>query len=347
MIKKAQRNHVSLRPHFKTHQSNDIGSLFRDRGINSITVSSVAMAEYFIRNGWSDVTVAFPVYPGVTEQLNALSSRCKLNIIFSSMQNMLASINRLTGKIGVFIEINIGHYRSGTASSNTREIALMVNHISRYPNLTFRGFLAHAGHTYTAGSAENIRKIYNSSVSDLIKLKSFWKSSYPDIILSWGDTPSCSLVEELWGIDEIRPGNFVFFDVMQHRIGSCEITDVALALISPVVDVYPESGKMIIHAGAVHLSKEYLTDSSGDSYYGLVCPTDGTTWGNPIEGAVVGKLSQEHGTVTFTDKSAIAFKPGDLIAILPIHSCLTFDTMGAAIATDGTPISSFRTRSPL
>ncbi|RMG79679.1 MAG: alanine racemase, partial [Bacteroidetes bacterium] len=61
MVGKARKNGVRLRPHFKTHQSAEIGEWFRAEGVSQIAVSSLVMAEYFAGAGWSDITVAFPV----------------------------------------------------------------------------------------------------------------------------------------------------------------------------------------------------------------------------------------------------------------------------------------------
>jgi len=60
MAVKAGRSGVLFRPHFKTHQSAQIGGWFRERGVSKITVSSVKMAEYFAGQGWDDITIAFP-----------------------------------------------------------------------------------------------------------------------------------------------------------------------------------------------------------------------------------------------------------------------------------------------
>ena len=61
MADKAKRSCVIIRPHFKTHQSVEVGELFRQQGINQITVSSVSMAQFFATHGWDDITLAFPV----------------------------------------------------------------------------------------------------------------------------------------------------------------------------------------------------------------------------------------------------------------------------------------------
>ncbi len=39
MTGKAKKHHLKFRPHFKTHQSAEIGNWFRDFGVKSIIVS--------------------------------------------------------------------------------------------------------------------------------------------------------------------------------------------------------------------------------------------------------------------------------------------------------------------
>ena len=59
-------------------------------------------------------------------------------------------------------------------------------------------------------------------------------------IFSIGDTPAMSVVDNFDVIDEIRPGNFVFYDVMQQNIGFCYFEDIAVALAVQVVAKHPE-----------------------------------------------------------------------------------------------------------
>jgi len=58
MAEKAMLNNIVFRPHFKTHQSHEIGQWFRDEGVSKITVSSVEMASYFAQKSWKDITIA-------------------------------------------------------------------------------------------------------------------------------------------------------------------------------------------------------------------------------------------------------------------------------------------------
>lgn len=340
MASKAILHKLVLRPHFKTHQSAQIAEWFRNFGVNSCTVSSVKMAEYFANAGWTDITIAFPVNPFEVDAINSLAKKISLNVIFSSASNLLKSVNQLNENIGVFIEIDVGHNRSGLSPDNTREIALMVNQIEGNSSLKFKGFLSHAGHTYKATSTDEVLKIHRDSLSKLTKLKAFWKESHSEVIVSYGDTPSCSIADEFWGVDEIRPGNFVFYDVMQSQIGSCTTSDIAVAMICPVVDINQSRREAVIHCGAVHLSKDNIKLQNGETSFGMVCSFDGNAWGDPLEGLNVKSLSQEHGLISFPNE--FPFKVGDLVAILPIHSCLTVDLMGEIKLNDGSTIQTMR-----
>ncbi len=50
---------------------------------------------------------------------------------------------------------------------------------------------------------------------------------------------------------------------------------------------------------------------------------DKNGWGQPIEEAYVSSISQEHGVVKIKRKDLSKFKPGDVIGVFPVHSCLT------------------------
>ncbi|HYQ56756.1 MAG TPA: hypothetical protein VEP89_05350, partial [Draconibacterium sp.] len=47
------------------------------------------------------------------------------------------------------------------------------------------------------------------------------------------------------------------------------------------------------------------------------------------------RLSQEHGIIKVTPVNFKQIKVGDLVEIIPVHSCLTANMMGHMITTDG------------
>ncbi|MCD6346711.1 MAG: alanine racemase, partial [Bacteroidales bacterium] len=78
MLAKARDHACTLRPHFKTHQSVEIGEWFRDKGVEKITVSSFDMALKFASAGWNDITVAFPVNILEISKINIIASTIDL-----------------------------------------------------------------------------------------------------------------------------------------------------------------------------------------------------------------------------------------------------------------------------
>lgn len=326
---KCKNSNIKLRPHFKTHQNIQVGELFRQSGIDAITVSSVQMAEFFAQNGWNDISLAFPVYSQIADKINKLAQKISLGVIFSSAKNLLSSMELIVSQVDVYIEVDVGNARSGVSPANNREIALMLNLIGQHKNMLFKGFITHAGQTYHAKSAMEVMAITRKSMCMLSGLKQFWKDSFPNLIVSYGDTPSVSVCTDFWAIDEIRAGNFVYYDLMQNHIGSCDTTDIAVALVAPIVDICHDRGEALIHAGAVHLSKEFIEADGQPPNYGLVCPFCAQTqsWGEPFAEIFVKSLSQEHGVVSFNQNLPAPFSVGDLVAILPVHSCLTANLM--------------------
>ena len=155
------------------------------------------------------------------------------------------------------------------------------------------------------------------------------------MIISYGDTPSCSLAPDCSGFDELRPGNFVYYDVMQYHLGSCRLNEIAVSVACPVVSVYPQRNELIVYGGAVHLSKEFIEADNNFKLFGYVVTFNDNGWSNTIPGAYVSSLSQEHGIIKMLPGSINNFKPGDLLGILPIHSCLTANLLSRQIMING------------
>ncbi|MFK5855320.1 MAG: alanine racemase [Bacteroidota bacterium] len=321
MVDKANLSNAIFRPHFKTHQSVEIGELFKEQGVTKITVSSVSMAIYFADNGWKDITIAFPVNINQIDEIVELSRRVKLNVLVESAFTAKILSNLITHSLGIFIKIDTGYHRTGLLPED-HEIENIIKIIDTNNYLIFKGFLSHAGHTYAAKGRNEILHIMEESKSILTNLKQKYINEYPDIIISYGDTPSCSMTDNCNGFDEIRPGNFVFYDVMQYHTGSCRLEDIAVAVACPIVAIHPKRNELVIYGGAIHLSKEFIAADNDFKLFGYIVNFTKTGWSDPTPGAYVSSLSQEHGIVIMPDKYLNNFKIGDTIGILPIHSCL-------------------------
>ena len=334
MLLKAQKNRVQFRPHFKTHQSLEIGRWFKELGLDKITVSSLEMAQDFAQE-WNDITVAFPVNILEIATINKLAEKIHLNLLIESTDTIEFLKKNLKHEVRFFIKIDVGYHRAGILpkDSGTIESILAVSNESSM--LKFKGFLTHAGHAYLCRTPEKIKEVYQKSLEELIPLKRAYQGKYPDAILSIGDTPSCSVIDDFSGIDEIRPGNFVFYDLMQYYIGSCEISQIAVAMACPIVAIHEARNEIVIYGGGVHFSKERLEDEEFGTIYGKVVENKGNTWGNLIPGMYIKNLSQEHGIVAVPRSRISDYKIGDLLIILPVHSCLTANLMKTYVTTEG------------
>jgi D-serine deaminase-like pyridoxal phosphate-dependent protein len=320
---KTKKSGIIFRPHFKTHQSNEVGKIYKELGINKITVSSVGMANYFMNDGWEDITIAFPLNIRELPEIQEIASKIKLNILISSsaqLQNIDICIN---SPIGFFLKIDTGYHRAGIDYRMTDEIDELLKISSTNPLLSFKGFLSHFGNTYGAKNINDIIAIYHSGIQKLLALKTKYQKKYPEIIISIGDTPSTSLIEDFGKIDEIRPGNFVYYDWMQKNLGSCREEQIAVAVACPVIDINHQRNEILIYGGAVHFSKEFVIDTNRQKTFGSIVELSHTGWSESVEGCFLKSLSQEHGLIHADQAFMPKVKTGDLIGILPIHSCLT------------------------
>ena len=343
MVKRAQKVNCELRPHFKTHQSAEIAEWFKEEGVTKCVVSSVQMAQYFANAGWNDITIAFPFNILEIEAVNKLAEKIDLNLCIESKEVASFLLKNINSKVGVFLKIDAGYHRTGLDASNYDLIEEILKVITTDNKLSFKGFLQHAGHTYQAKSKTEVEEIHQYTSSQMRKLKAHFINEYPSLIISNGDTPTCSICHDFEEVHEMRPGNFVFYDIMQANIGSCSYEDIAVALACPVVAKHPERNEIIIYGGAIHFSKDSIIDATGQKIFGLVASNEKQNkWGTPIDGVYLKKLSQEHGTIHAPQQFIDEVKIGDILYCLPIHSCLTANLMSAYLTTEGRHISMFR-----
>ncbi len=328
MVSKAENLGIELRPHFKTHQSHEIGRWYRVLGISKITVSSLSMAEYFASDGWSDITIAFPFVKCMGTRYDSLARRIKLNLLVSSIGNAKAVCKTITSRVNILVEIDTGQGRSGVQPTDSESIKTIIELLNQSNNTFFSGFLTHAGHSYNH-TINEIDKLNSITLSQMLALKLAWKMKYPNLIVSVGDTPTSCSCNSFEGVDELRPGNFVFFDMQQVSKGICSPKNIAVALACPVVATYPERNCAIIWGGAIHLSKDFFVNSNGNRSFGTICLMNKDfTWNDPLDNLYLDSISQEHGVIKAISGSSIELiEEGQIVAILPAHSCLTVDAM--------------------
>ncbi len=318
----AARNKVRLRPHIKTHKCIEVARIQTAGHDGAITVSTLAEARAFAKHGFNDVTYAVPIERGkFAEAVELLKSGVMLNLLTDDAETVKA-LDIAAGEAGVrfdvFLKIDCGTHRVGV-EPHTPEAVAIPRTISDAKNLEFAGILTHAGHSYDARTKEDIVKVARHERDVMVGLADRLRGMSIEVpTVSIGSTPTMSTIDHLDGIDEIRPGNYIFFDNFQATLGSCSFEDTALTVLAAIIHKDKTRNRLVIDAGAIALSKDRgpvgLDPGCG---YGRVLDVEGNDTGMRVNG-----LSQEHGEVDAADAFE-KFAIGDRVRVLANHSCLT------------------------
>ena len=322
MSAKAARLGVRLRPHIKTHKCIEVAKIQTAGHSGAITVSTLAETRAFAKHGFNDITYAVPIERGkFADAIEILKSGVKLNLLTDDAATVKA-LDESSGKAGVkfdvFLKIDCGTHRVGV-EPDTKEAVEIPRLISDSQNLNFAGILTHAGHSYDVETKEQILEVAHHERDVMVALAEKLRSDGIEVpTVSVGSTPTMSQVDHLDGVDEIRPGNYIFFDNFQATLGSCSFADTALTVLAAVM--HKGKDKLVVDAGAIALSKDRgpfgLDPSCG---YGHVLDLEGNETGLRITG-----MSQEHGEITAGGSEFFDhLRVGDRVRVLANHSCLT------------------------
>lgn len=320
----AKRNGVRLRPHVKTHKCIEVARIQTEGHDRAITVSTLAEARAFANHGFSDITYAVPVERGkFGEAVEIVRGGVKLNLLTDDAETV-RHLDKAAGearvKFDVFVKIDCGTHRVGVEPYSTEAVEI-PRLIFDATNLRFAGILTHAGHSYDARSKEEILTVARHERDSMFELAERLRSSGVEVpTVSIGSTPTMSCVDHLDGIDEIRPGNYIFYDAFQATLGSCGYEDTALTVLAAVIHRDRARRRLVVDAGAIALSKDRgpvgIDPGCG---YGHVLDLEGNETGMRVTG-----LSQEHGEIESGESESFdSIKVGDRLRILTNHSCLT------------------------
>lgn len=266
-----------------------------------------------------------------------LNETCSLKVVVDNHEIIddLSKHSQLSEEeIEVLVKVDCGYHRCGVNPADSASLKI-VKKIDETNGLRFLGILAHAGHSYSQVSKSDIRKVAHQEQDIMVKFAQDLKDNELEpSVVSIGSTPTIMQTENmLEGITEVRPGNYAFFDYTQVALGSCKVTDCALTVVSSVVGNY--GNRVIIDAGATALSKDKgPTHLEPECGYGKIF--ENYECGELDHSSKIVNLSQEHGKISLNKGASIqTIEPGEMVRILPNHSCLTNNLFDAAYVVDG------------
>ncbi|MEX0601710.1 MAG: alanine racemase, partial [Bacteroidota bacterium] len=231
MQTRAETLGVTLRPHIKTHKCLEIGKKQAALGARGITVSTFYEAEQFAAAGFDDITWAFPLPPVYAVRVAALNEKITLRVVVDSPEakGHLDKVARAEGKpIHVWLKVDCGYHRAGVDPGSPLAEELVAS-LSSSKVLRFDGILSHSGHSYAARSRHDALIVARQERDVMLEFAERMRTKgYEVPAISIGSTPAMSVIDDLQGISEIRPGNYAFHDYTQAVIGSCGVGDCAL-----------------------------------------------------------------------------------------------------------------------
>ena len=321
---------VQLRPHAKTHKSPAIARWQIERGAVGICCAKLGEAEVFADAGIADIRLPYPLNPANADRLIALAARTHVSFIVDHAavaQAWSRALAQAGVAVDVLVKVDVGFHRCGIDPDPATAVPF-IQQVVALPGLRLKGLLSHAGQAYHASSEAHLQEMAAAEARTLTRLAAAARQAGVAIEeLSAGATPTArfSLLQD--GLTEYRAGNFVYYDRTQVGLGAASVDDCALTVLTRVVSK-PARDRVILDAGSKTLSSDGARGFQPTPGYGIVLGHDGLS---------IERLSEEHATVRVTGGDT-ALEPGDLVRILPNHSCVVSNLVDQAWLVDGSDV---------
>lgn len=329
MAEHARTCSVDLRPHWKTHKSPDLARRQCELGAVGGTVAKGSEADVFLRAGFEDLVIATPVVdPRRIAHLLTSRGGARLAVLVESEEGR-ARWSRAAATcdrpVEVLLEVDVGMGRTGVAPGAA---ALpLARAISESPGLELRGVLTHAGHGYSASSAEELETIGRAEGELLVDTaRELRAAGLACPVVSVGSTPTVALSSKVPGVTEVRPGNYVFLDGIQVDLGVATPDDCALTVLATVL-ARPAPDRVVLDCGSKTLSSD--AGRAGAAQTGL-----GRFQDRPE--LRIARLSEEHAIVPVP--ASAPYQVGDRVRVLPNHACATVNLHERLVIVDGSRV---------
>lgn len=313
----AGHHELALRPHVKTHKCVEVGRRQTKAGAVGITAGNVGEAEVFAAAGFDDIFLAYPVWPAGTkgERIRRLAETTRLRIGVDNLAAVEALADAMGGepeRLQVVVEVDCGARRSGAPP----EVAGVIARAARNRGLVPVGVFTYPGHGSSSLDARR-QAAQDQQAALTTAVRSLADVGIAAQVVSAGSTPTIEFSTSSL-ITEIRPGEYVFGDLNNARLGACAEDDIALFVVGTVVSEWV-ADQVILDVGTKAIGRE----GSPERGYG----------GVPGTNAVLTKLNEYHG---FLGLTAGEYRPGvgTVVPVVPNHVCPVVINFEELVVTD-------------
>lgn len=310
----ADRHHVALRPHTKTHKTPELAKRQIELGSKGITVAKVGEAEVMAAAGIKDIFIANEIVGDVKyTRIQKLAETIDISFGLDSIAQaelIEKSFKDAAKPAQCVIEIEVGEKRSGMVEEN--ECRKLLEYLKTCSHIHLKGVFSHDGDSYSAPDIETARKRSVIAQRRTLKFAQMCKDAGFDItVVSIGSTPSLANDSEiLEGVTEIRPGTYPFMDASQAH--ATNNTWKCAAYVLATVMSRPTAERVILDVGAKGLTMQARHDG--------ICQTEGVGSLIDYPGTHIELMYDEH-AIIYNKAFHDAVKVGDKVRIVPVHIC--------------------------
>lgn len=305
----ALQHGLRLRPHTKTHKIPALGKRQIELGAAGLSVAKTTEGEVMLASGTPDLLLAYPVLgEAKLARLVQLARQTQVTVALDDLsvaRPISAAATRGGVEIGILAETDLGLHRMGVAPGP--ELLALIQAIQALPGLRWRGVAFYPGHIKNhAAEGQAALGRLRTEVPEMIS----WLTragNEPEIV-SGGSTPLLWDSHTIPGVNEIRPGTYIFNDRNTLLGGACTRADCAATMVCTVVSV--QGDRMMIDGGSKTFSSD-RSSADGDALFGDV---------EGDEGARFHKMNEEHGYVDLS-RAGRSYRPGDRVRVLMNHVC--------------------------
>lgn len=305
---------VKLRPHIKTHKSVEFAKKQVAGGATGITVAKLSEAALMASAGIDNIFIANQVTQNLKiEALYTLHENINLIIGIDHPDQIRLLETHFSGRenpLKVRIEIDCGFHRCGIPPDDELLISL-ASEIKASSWLHLDGLFTHAGQAYSAKSIIEIAQIAEQEAQEILKARDKLKYIGIEVAdISVGSTPTAERVMQFSGITEARPGNYIFYDGIQQKLGVCSFDQCSLFVLSTVIS-QPAPNRIVCDAGskALNLDKGAHSAQTLD-HFGTLLNISGN----------ITRVSEEHGVIELSENQSVEI--GSPVLIIPNHACV-------------------------
>jgi len=306
----AKEHGLRLRPHTKTHKSPKLARRQLDLGAAGISVAKTSEAVVMLSAEPDDLLIAYPVVGRLKlGRLMPVARVTRVTVALDSLDAALPLSEAASAagvEISVLAEMDVGLGRVGVQPGH--DILALAQSLSGLPSLKLEGLAFYPGHIKTMDE-DGVAALQRVSAVVEETVESFRRAGLPTNVVSGGSTPTLLHSHKVKGMNEIRPGTYIFNDRNTIAWGACDLADCAASILTTVVSTARKNGMMIDGGSKTFSSDRLVTGGNVGFGYLLDAPE-----------ARFFQMNEEHGYIDLA-ASPRKFKVGERVRVIPNHIC--------------------------